>query len=679
MDASKKQREPVAFKSLAELKRFIRPGVEFKTVSQTNHADMVGLTRVVTTVQTVGFYSKIKDQPEHPFSTCNHGKGFYTDFGKAGNYIFDGTTVKVKDARKQNRGVIYELEFYDREQNMEETMMDRKMVNFIKEQYPPGTRIRLNSMEDPYAPILPGTEGEVDYVDDAGQLHMKWDNGRSLALIPGEDSFSVLPPKLTSLKLYMPLTADLYERNEYGDFDDSSTLLEGRELRGYQDQITAALVKNRMPEEAERGLMHWYDEADSVDRKVRSAVFAVEERNRQLWGVAECRVAGELSDTELEALKEYLTGQASDGWGEGFEQREISVDDGGELYVHFWNSDEWCIQTEQELFSPKLADGLPELCFSTLPGTGELICIKRGESGYYPSEWSTNDPAHNREIRSRFRFPSRRLGMQDFWARICTSRSLTVLWSLPRIRMMSKDHEYLYPYSAQEAKKRNQLPMWRESYHANVACRNAIEETIRQNFDGMHLKKDCLEPVLAEYGYKRTEWVLATTLQELSWDGRFSRANKQWAARRYIPQDGRHNAEITVRSHPAILDGFVDLYREAYQKLGLFGPEHCVGDRAEQDYIGKVLVLSPDTLKESCWSQENQLWYAHDGFGCSPHAIGRSVRCTCLSDGEMTRWNRDEFVGVLDEKFLPDWAKESLSQFQQEEAAESPSMNNQSM
>lgn len=71
--------------------------------------------------------------------------------------------------------------------------------------------------------------------------------------------------------------------------------------------------------------------------------------------------------------------------------------------------------------------------------------------------------------------------------------------------------------------------------------------------------------------------------------------------------------------------------------------------------------------------------YAHDGFGCSPHAIGRSVRCTCLSDGEMTRWNRDEFVGVLDEKFLPDWAKESLSQFQQEEAAESPSMNNQSM
>lgn len=43
-----------------------------------------------------------------------------------------------------------------------------------------------------------------------------------------------------------------------------------------------------------------------------------------------------------------------------------------------------------------------------------------------------------------------------------------------------------------------------------------------------------------------------------------------------------------------------------------------------------------------------------------PHAIGRSVRCTCLGDGEMTRWNRDEFIGVLDEKYLPDWAREKL-------------------
>lgn len=70
--------------------------------------------------------------------------------------------------------------------------MDRRKIEATKAQYPPGTRIRLISMEDPYAPVPPGTEGVVHVVDDAGQLHMRWDNGRVLALIPGEDSFTVL-------------------------------------------------------------------------------------------------------------------------------------------------------------------------------------------------------------------------------------------------------------------------------------------------------------------------------------------------------------------------------------------------------------------------------------------------------------------------------------------------------
>ena len=277
-------------------------------------------------------------------------------------------------------------------------MIDRNFVKFLKEQYPKGTRIRLNSMSDPYAPVEPGTEGSVEMVDDAGQLLMKWDNGRTLALIPGEDSFSVLPPKLTTLKLYMPMTVDRFESDGWGGTEDEPTELSNYEAVRYVDSINAALRRESLPAEAERGLMHYYGKNDDIARKVRKVTFSAEVRDQKLWGVAECQVASELTPEELTILKEYVSGQASDGFGEGFEQREISVPDGHEIYAHLWQWENWSIQTEQECFSPKLAEGLPELCFSVLPSTGELICIKRGESGYYPSDWSTADPEQNREL-----------------------------------------------------------------------------------------------------------------------------------------------------------------------------------------------------------------------------------------------------------------------------------------
>ena len=290
--------------------------------------------------------------------------------------------------------------------------MSPEWLEFLRGQFPKGSRIELKQQDANTSYRLSvGAKGTLDCIDDSGVFDVQWDGGEYLGVSIGQDRFSVSPPGAHTMKLYMPLTADSFEPDEYSDMDWEPIPMDARELVAYEDEIVAALIRERMPEEAERGIMHWYHEDDGVDRKVRSVVFNAEERNGRLWGVAECRVVGELEPRELETLKNYITGQASDGWGEGFEQREIKYGDGCQMNVHLWDSKgDWSLQTEEERFGPHIAQGLPDLCFSVIKSTGELICIKRGESGYYPSDWNTPDRSRNEEIAAD---QNQRLGVTD--------------------------------------------------------------------------------------------------------------------------------------------------------------------------------------------------------------------------------------------------------------------------
>jgi hypothetical protein len=228
-------------------------------------------------------------------------------------------------------------------------MPNDALVKFIKQQYPPGTRIRLDAMNDPYNPIAPGTLGKVEFVDDIGQIHMKWDNGSGLAIIPGEDRFSVVKPELKPMKLYMPLTGERYARDRWRSLEEYPEELDGGDLLEYKDAFVALLSKFSFPEERERGLMRWYHENDSVGAKVHYMEFTAEEHYGKLWGVVICDITDDLTPKELDTLKQYALGQASDGLGESAEQRELKGLDGSETYIHLWSdSKNWSLMTEAE-------------------------------------------------------------------------------------------------------------------------------------------------------------------------------------------------------------------------------------------------------------------------------------------------------------------------------------------
>ena len=87
---------------------------------------------------------------------------------------------------------------------------DHKKVKWLKERYPEGTRICLDHMED-LCPVESGTCGEVQFVDDAGTLHCKFDNGRTLGVIPNVDQFHKIAQEQTQVD---EQTEDIEESEE---------------------------------------------------------------------------------------------------------------------------------------------------------------------------------------------------------------------------------------------------------------------------------------------------------------------------------------------------------------------------------------------------------------------------------------------------------------------------------
>jgi hypothetical protein len=149
-----------------------------------------------------------------------------------------------------------------------------------------------------------------------------------------------------------------------------------------------------------------------------------------------------------------------------------------------------------------------------------------------------------------------------------------------------------------------------------------------------------------------------------------SQCDQLWVAGTRISEGMRGEIRAAVRLEKPVYS--MRLEQEKIQAAvadmpPLLDARQCFKTSDRRDYTGQLLILKPDALAPWVQEPENQLWVATHGNGCRPNAIGRSVFVKNLCDGDKASFDRSDFYGVANVNRLPDWAKESFEQFQQQQ------------
>lgn len=125
----------------------------------------------------------------------------------------------------------------------------------------------------------------------------------------------------------------------------------------------------------------------------------------------------------------------------------------------------------------------------------------------------------------------------------------------------SKTEPPIYRQTFQYANEHGERDAYFASRRAFEACGRAIDESVNNHFDGMHLSDGVVQDVLTNFSAERVKLVLACTVQHKEWDLRFSRANREWAKTVDTSCIGKEPYYCMANVHPAVLDGFVSMFR----------------------------------------------------------------------------------------------------------------------
>ncbi len=232
---------------------------------------------------------------------------------------------------------------------------------------------------------------------------------------------------------------------------------------------------------------------------------------------------------------------------------------------------------------------------------------------------------------------------------------------------MANNRVTLYEHSRSIAKKDNELKEYTLSLNENIRCAKFIEETINSNFNGFKMKKDSAKQIIAEFGFDRTNFVVANSVQKKIGEKRIDKECRKWASSFYIPRDmvaGENVAnQYAVSSDAGLINIIAKQVQREYESLNLIKYEQC-NDPTHLDYTDKIMILDPTWLYDEFRTPENQIVKCGGGFGCSPTSIGRRIYGKFMIDDVNCSFERSDFIGELKEENYPNWLKEKLSQTQ---------------
>lgn len=160
---------------------------------------------------------------------------------------------------------------------------------------------------------------------------------------------------MIKMNFYFPLSAKIYGSSDY-IYDDDEDMYDGfeitnRDLNRFKYTLTEKMDEYQVDDG--EGMEQYFDKNDNAEvaSKLKSMHWGFESVNGELFGKTTVELTEPLSDEGVQALKDWITGQNSDGLGEGFEQQDIQTGD-GYLNVSLWHwGNDYYIDTDEEFLA----------------------------------------------------------------------------------------------------------------------------------------------------------------------------------------------------------------------------------------------------------------------------------------------------------------------------------------